>query len=194
MPSERVQRRIDRLLDEAEQAMDQRDWSLAQALAQDVLNLDPENPDAPAFLAAAQRAAAEATGNRQQATDPAGPTPDTRHPTPASFVSGRYRVEKFLGEGGKKQVYLAHDELLDRDVAFALIKTEGLDETGRQRIKREAQAMGRLGSHPHIVSVFDMGEEGTEATGNWQQATGAGAGTQSSVPSPQSSRPYIVTE
>ena len=41
---------------------------------------------------------------------------------------------------------------------FALIKTEGLDDVSRTRITREAQAMGRLGSHPHIVTVFDLGE------------------------------------
>ncbi len=35
------------------------------------------------------------------------------------------------------------DTLLDREVAFALIKTEGLDEVARTRITREAQAMGR---------------------------------------------------
>ena len=64
-----------------------------------------------------------------------------------------------MGEGGKKIVYLAHDTLLDREVAFALIKTEGLDEAGRSRIQREAQAMGRLGSHQHIVTVFDLGQE-----------------------------------
>ena len=55
-------------------------------------------------------------------------------------------------------MYLAHDSLLDRDVAFALIKTEGLDEAARTRIQREAQAMGRLGSHSHIVTVFDLGD------------------------------------
>src|SRR5207247_5430311 len=54
---------------------------------------------------------------------------------------------------------LVHDVKLDRDVAFALIKTDGLDEEGLLRIKREAQAMGRLGDHPHIVSVYDIGEE-----------------------------------
>ena len=47
---------------------------------------------------------------------------------------------------------------MDREVAFALIKTEGLDDVSRTRITREAQAMGRLGSHPHIVTVFDLGE------------------------------------
>jgi len=80
-------------------------------------------------------------------------------PSPISFASGRYVVKRFLGEGGKKRVYLAHDTLLDRDVAFALIKTDGLDDAAGDRITREAQAMGRLGSHPHIVSVFDLGEE-----------------------------------
>jgi len=76
-----------------------------------------------------------------------------------SFADGRYVVKGFLGEGGRKRVYLAHDEKLDRDVAFAVIKTEGLDEAGVARVKREAQAMGRLGDHPHIVTVFDIGEE-----------------------------------
>src|SRR5262249_32572259 len=81
-----------------------------------------------------------------------------------SFCDGRYEVKRFLGEGGKKRVYLAHDTKLDRDVAFALIKTEGLDEEGRLRLKREAQAMGRLGDHPHIVSVYDMGDEPSTAS------------------------------
>ena len=78
-------------------------------------------------------------------------------PQPTYFADGRYVVERMLGEGGKKRVYLAHDGVLDRDVAFALIKTEGLDAASRTRITREAQAMGRLGSHPHIVTVFDLG-------------------------------------
>lgn len=75
-----------------------------------------------------------------------------------SFASGRYVVRKFLGEGGKKKVYLAHDIVLGRDVAFALIKVEPDDELAIARVTREAQAMGRLGSHPHIVTVFDLGE------------------------------------
>ena len=47
---------------------------------------------------------------------------------------------------------------MDREVVFALIKTEGLDEVSRTRITREARAMGRLGSHHHIVTLFDLGE------------------------------------
>ena len=78
---------------------------------------------------------------------------------PESFVGGRYRIIRLLGEGGSKTVYLARDVNLDREVAFALIRTHGLDEAGRERINREARAMGRLGDHPHIVNVYDVGEE-----------------------------------
>jgi tetratricopeptide (TPR) repeat protein len=83
-------------------------------------------------------------------------TPPSSEPT--SFANGRYEVKKFLGEGGKKKVYLVHDTLLDRDVAFALIKTEKLDDATRARVNREARAMGRLGDHPNIVTIHDMGE------------------------------------
>jgi len=88
----------------------------------------------------------------------AAPQPIPPSAMPTSFGGGRYQVKKFLGEGGKKKVYLAHDTLLDRDVAIALLKVEKLDDTARARIKREAQAMGRLGDNPHIVTVFDLGE------------------------------------
>ncbi|MDP9238002.1 MAG: protein kinase [Chloroflexota bacterium] len=86
-------------------------------------------------------------------------TPPVSPALPASFGGGRYNVRSFLGEGGRKRVYLAHDTKLDRDVAFAAIKTDGLDADGVTRIRREAQAMGKLGDHPHIVTVFDTGEE-----------------------------------
>ena len=88
------------------------------------------------------------------------PTPRPSPALPISFAAGRYQVKSFLGEGGRKRVYLAHDTRLDRDVAIALVKTEGLDEAGLARVHREAQAMGRLGDHQHIVTVFDVGDEG----------------------------------
>ena len=87
------------------------------------------------------------------------PTPTSAPAVPTSFAAGRYQVKRFLGEGGKKRVYLAHDTRLDRDVAFSLIKTEGLDAAGLARVRREAQAMGRLGDHPNVVTVYDIGEE-----------------------------------
>ena len=78
---------------------------------------------------------------------------------PESFGAGRYQVSRFLGEGGRKRVYQAYDRALDREVAVATVKTEDLDTAGLERVRREAQAMGRLGDHPHIVTVYDIGEE-----------------------------------
>jgi class 3 adenylate cyclase len=75
------------------------------------------------------------------------------------LFAGRYRLQRQLGEGAKKRVHLARDTRLERDVALALIKGEGLDEAGRVRVRREAQAMASLGDHPHIVDVYDVGEE-----------------------------------
>ncbi len=155
MASERIQRRIDSLLDEADQAIANEDWATVASRARAVLRLDAENSDALAYLAAAE----PDTGSFPQSSPAPRPASAPVTDQPTSFASGRYEVKRFLAEGGTKKVYLAQDTLLDREVAFALIKTEGLDEVSRTRITREAQAMGRLGSHPHIVTVFDLGDQ-----------------------------------
>jgi len=165
MPSERVQRRVDRLLDQADEALEQGDWQDARERAAAALRLDPGNDDAIAFQAAAEDALGMTSPHEivEQSTDsdarPAREADPGSDDTPTSFASDRYQVSKFLGEGGKKRVYQAHDTLLDREVAFALIKTEGFDQTSKERISREAQAMGRLGVHPNIVAVLDLGQE-----------------------------------
>src|SRR4051794_9696274 len=78
---------------------------------------------------------------------------------PTHLAGGRYVVDRYLGEGGRKRVYLAHDTMLDRDVAIGIVKTSGLDAEARERVIREAQSMARLGDHPHVVTVHDIGEE-----------------------------------
>ena len=185
MPSERIQRQIERFLDEAEEAAARSDWEAVNDRAQNVLALDPENSDALTYLSAAERRldqAASSPPDHGIATPAPTLTPEPSPSRPTSFANGRYKAKSFLGEGGKKQVFHADDNLLDRDVAFALIKIEGLDDVGRQRIRREAQIMGRLGSHPNIVSVLDFGEE---------PILGAGP-----VPldGPTPTQPYLVTE
>jgi hypothetical protein len=55
MVSERVQRQIDRLLDEAEAAIAISDWAIVGDRARNVLRLDPENSDALSYLAASER-------------------------------------------------------------------------------------------------------------------------------------------
>ncbi len=99
------------------------------------------------------------SGETPRGTVPPEPQPATTTHQPTSFANGRYQVKEFLGEGGKKRVYVAHDSVLYRDVALAVIKTEGLDPTSRVRITREAQALGRLGDHPHVLSIHDLGED-----------------------------------
>ena len=55
MPSERVQRQMDRLLDETEEAISSQDWTLAAEHTLSVLMLDPGNQDALSYLTAAER-------------------------------------------------------------------------------------------------------------------------------------------
>ena len=112
MASERIQRQIDRLLDEAEQAVKSHDWDVVSARAQSVPALDPSSADALTFSSAAPRSLgdspAESVAPIQAAhTTPVLPTAPTEQPT--SFASGRYRVREFLGEGGRKRVYKTHD-------------------------------------------------------------------------------------
>ena len=146
MTSERIQRQIDRLLDEAEAAVASRDWAKVSQAAADALVLDPNSKDAKDLLAAGARGLGGFAGS------PA-PTPPAPAELPTSFLNDRYQVKRFLGEGGKKRVYLAHDTTLDRDVAFSLIKTEGLDDTARQRVAREAQVMALGSMMPLPASV-----------------------------------------
>ncbi|MGO9453949.1 MAG: protein kinase domain-containing protein [Candidatus Binataceae bacterium] len=78
---------------------------------------------------------------------------------PQSFCRGKYQVLGLLGQGGSKVVYRARDTELDRDVAFAILKADGLDETTRARLKLEKKTMGQLGEHPNIVNIYDAGED-----------------------------------
>ena len=59
MPSERVQRRIDSLLDEAEAAADKLDWGLVAECARKVLIADANNEDGKVFLAMSEQEQSE---------------------------------------------------------------------------------------------------------------------------------------
>ena len=93
------------------------------------------------------------------AAPPPPPTSSAAAPPTAHFGAGRYQVQRFLGEGGRKRVYQAYDSALHREVAIATIKTEGLDEAALERVRREARAMARLGDHPNVVPIHDIGDE-----------------------------------
>jgi WD40 repeat protein len=73
---------------------------------------------------------------------------------------GRFEIRERLGEGTFGVVYRAYDPQLDREVALKVAKPESLSNPQRvQRFLREAKAAGNL-RHPHIVPVFDSGQDG----------------------------------
>jgi len=70
---------------------------------------------------------------------------------------GRYESTRRVGSGGMAEVYLAHDRLLDREVAVKALNDElALDPQFVERFHREARAVARL-SHPNIVALHDYG-------------------------------------
>src|SRR4051794_18621188 len=71
-----------------------------------------------------------------------------------SEIAGRYRVRRFLGQGGRKRVYLSDDTATDTEVAVALFDTEGVGASIQARARREAEAMRKLGDHAHLVAVL----------------------------------------
>src|SRR5579862_2625209 len=77
------------------------------------------------------------------------------------FVLGnRYRLLNPLGEGGMASVFVAQDERLGRKVALKLLSESLLqDESFVKRFQSEAEAAANL-SHPNIVSVYDVGQDG----------------------------------
>ena len=75
-----------------------------------------------------------------------------------TVVDDRYILSGLLGGGGMGKVYLARDEVLDRDVALKVLR-EQYAEDGEfvERFEREAKAAASL-NYPHIVSVYDRGK------------------------------------
>jgi serine/threonine-protein kinase len=76
---------------------------------------------------------------------------------------GRYEVEKELGKGAMGVVYLGRDPKISRVVAIkTLALSQEFDEDELEDVKnrffREAETAGRL-NHPHIVTIYDAGEE-----------------------------------
>lgn len=74
-------------------------------------------------------------------------------------LSGRYKIIGTVGGGGMANVYLAHDLILDRDVAVKVLRYDFReDQDVIRRFQREALSATEL-VHPNIVSVYDVGEE-----------------------------------
>jgi len=76
---------------------------------------------------------------------------------------GHYRILAMLGAGGMGEVYRAHDERLERDVALKLLPAATFeDAAARARLVREARAAGAL-NHASICTIHDVGEADGQA-------------------------------
>lgn len=74
-------------------------------------------------------------------------------------INDRYEIIRSVGEGGMANVYLAHDIILDRDVAVKILRGDlANDEKFVRRFQREAISASSL-NHPNIVEMYDVGED-----------------------------------
>ncbi|EGD52969.1 serine/threonine protein kinase with PASTA sensor(s) [Thermoanaerobacter ethanolicus JW 200] len=76
------------------------------------------------------------------------------------ILGNRYEILEKIGEGGMAKVYKAKCHLLNRIVAIKILRPEfAADEDFVKKFRRESQAAASL-SHPNIVSIYDVGQEG----------------------------------
>ena len=69
---------------------------------------------------------------------------------------GHYRIVEKIGAGGMGEVYRAHDEQLERDVALKVLPIGLLaDESARKRFRKEALALAKL-NHPNIETIYEF--------------------------------------
>jgi serine/threonine-protein kinase len=91
--------------------------------------------------------------------------PSVRRQTPSASLSDgpadklildRYRLDRRLAVGGTAEVWSAHDELLDRQVAVKLLHAHLVtDHRSRERLAIEAEAVGAL-AHPGVARIYDL--------------------------------------
>ena len=79
---------------------------------------------------------------------------------PGSVLGDRYEIIEKIGSGGMAVVYRGKDKKLDRYVTIKVLREEFIgDEEFIERFRSEACSAARL-SHPNIVRVYDVGEDG----------------------------------
>jgi serine/threonine protein kinase len=72
---------------------------------------------------------------------------------------GKYEILEQLGSGSMGTVYRGRDTVVDRTVAIKTLRTGvNVELEAKERFYREARTCARL-NHPHIVSVYELGEE-----------------------------------
>jgi eukaryotic-like serine/threonine-protein kinase len=75
-------------------------------------------------------------------------------------IAERYLIRSLVADGGMASVYLAHDNVLEREVALKVIHPHlAKDKSFVDKFRREAKVAAKL-SHPNLVNVFDQGTDG----------------------------------
>ncbi len=90
---------------------------------------------------------------------------------PDQIVAGRYKIVRFIGQGGMGEVYEADDLELREHVALKTVRPQAaFDRNAIERFKREIQ-LARKVTHPNVCRIFDLGhhEIKTAAGGPAQQ-------------------------
>jgi eukaryotic-like serine/threonine-protein kinase len=81
-----------------------------------------------------------------------------RH-APITDLPPRYARPRRLSAGGMGDIYLVEDTLLGRPVVIKVLGDRyARDDSVRRRFLREANAAARLSGHPHVVTIYDVGE------------------------------------
>ncbi|WP_141726945.1 serine/threonine-protein kinase, partial [Streptomyces niveus] len=99
-------------------------------------------------------------GSPYQPTQASQHVPMEPDPSVGRLLGGRYRLVSRLGHGGMGTVWLAHDEIVDRDVAIKEPRVpehlrEHERDTVHQRMRREASSAARI-DHPAVVTMYDV--------------------------------------
>src|SRR4051794_731593 len=76
----------------------------------------------------------------------------------------RYRVARHIATGGMASVWEVEDLLLGRIVAVKVLGPHfAADPLARTRFQREARMAAQVSAHPHVVTIYDIGEHGDDA-------------------------------
>jgi len=106
------------------------------------------------------------------------------------LLAGRYRLTERIDRGGTAEVWRARDERLDRDVAVKVLGAEA-EPAFRERFTMEARRAAAV-SHPHIVTVFDEGQDGNDAFIVMEEVRGRSlrdiVAERGSLPAPEAAR------
>ena len=89
----------------------------------------------------------------------AAQTENPRRFSPGEIIAaGRYKILGPLGGGGAGEVYKAHDQIMDQDVALKFLAAEPTGgDPARSRLVSEVE-MARKVAHPNVVKVYDIGQ------------------------------------